>query len=124
GDVGAQRAQVAVVRRAPHDDERVAVTKARPRRRQLDPPSEQLALLADVVHRVRREGRDRLVDSLALSLEHPLALRQAEDPPGGERRAVTVDLAGEEDDRLAIAKLVEQRGGRSVDEADAGARED
>src|SRR5262249_26323954 len=67
---------------------------------------------------------ERLVDAVALALELALAVRQLKDPPFGEGRAVAVNLAPDEDDRLAILELLEERRGRGVDEPDARPSQD
>src|SRR5690242_2032104 len=64
GDIGAERAQVAVVGRPPDDDQRVAVPELRAQPRVVEPPDQQLALVADVLHRVGGERGQGLVDAL------------------------------------------------------------
>ena len=55
-----QRAQVALVADAANDDQRRAVAEVRAKARQLDSPSQQLALLAHVLDGVVREALERV----------------------------------------------------------------
>ena len=77
-DVRLDHAQVALVARAPCDDERVAVAKAGRERREIDPFREQLSLLAQVAHRVLGERLECLGDAAALFAEHAFELSLVE----------------------------------------------
>ena len=124
--VRAQRAQVLLVVDAAHDHQRRAVAEVGVEVGQLDLAREQLALLADVGHRVLGERLERLadaapalprsarVDGLAV-LDLALARR-----PRRRGRAApprTVDV-------LAVLQHVEERRARHVDEVHAGLGED
>ena len=86
--VGAQDAQVLLVVDAAHDDQARPVAEGGVEVGQLEPPGEQLALLADVAHRVLGERLERLAEL------QPLAVVRVPD------RVELLDLALEE--RLAV----------------------
>ena len=61
--------------------------------REVDLAGEQLALLADVLDRVQREFRERLVDPLALALELLGRDLEVDHAPGREQLSAAAHLA-------------------------------
>ena len=68
----------------------------------LESACEQRSLVADVVHGVGGELDEGLVDPLALSLECPFALLEAEHPPGREEHPAAPDLATADHDLVSV----------------------
>ena len=135
-----QRAQVALVTDAAHDDERRAIAKVGREARQLDPARQQLALLAHVLHGVAREALERLSDltppglgfgTHAIEIEHlpareelPLEQHLARDrlPRCAARRArrrPAQRFPGHHGQPVSLGQRLEQRVVGQVHEQDA-----
>src|SRR5205085_7904333 len=116
-------AQIALVTGAARDDERVPLAEARLERGELDALREQLALLAQVAHRVLGERLERLGYAPALLAQQPLELALVEHAPGRETGAVAVDAGTAHGHELALVEVVEQLGAGHVDQPYARAHE-
>jgi hypothetical protein len=117
--VGPDDREVALVAGTAGDDERVAVAEASPEERSLDALGEHPALLLQIAHRVLGEALERLGDPSALGRERARELVGPKAPAGRQARTVAEDVRAADDERLALADLVEEVRPRGVDQADA-----
>jgi hypothetical protein len=119
-DVRLQRPQIAAIGGASDDDQDMAVAEVGPGSWKLELAREELALLADVRHGVLREGRQGIVDPLPLPLELLGEVGGGEHPSLRQQAAPAQHLTALDDDRITVAKLLEERSRGGVDEAHPG----